>query len=421
MPLLPPFQTPQIIHLQEIPPSERAAVTRGLMGLNPFLAPARVWDGGRLFEPSSGGIRELDQIQPPLRFGQPPKDMAWSFTFDVIEGAAYAWAFGDDRASGQKGRDLKEVRRTLYIYRNGGARWELWDTLQTTPEAFIGWVKPLEGGGYLLGGRFDDEEMRRADPLAVAQRNGHGKLVIHDTEEAGLGAPTFVWGTPERVLSADESQSYNYDRPRWMHNPKLLGTYDALLGAFSHQIRVPGHIVLVGRHLGIFIAISARTGKVERMAKLFKDLPDDAMTTPEAYEYGVLSVEPRPDGHLLIAARSEEAVVQSRTWKADLPPQEPVRLSFAEAFGKSAEDQGDLLEEKQDAADLARADEVREARLRHFPDLVWWDFDPDSGAFRHEPSPTGVPDKFPSVSALQAFTFRFKADGNLEIEPKVWK
>lgn len=421
MPFLPRFQTPRVIHLQGIPPSERAAMMRGLMDLNPSFAPAQVWDGGRLFETGSGGIKELDQIQPLARFGQPPRDMAWYFTFDVVEGAAYAWGFGDDRASGQKGRDLQDLRRTLYIYRNGGARWELWDTLQTTPDAFIGWVRPLEGGGYLLGGRFDDAEMHRADPLAVATRNGHGQLVIHDTEEADLGAPTFIWGTPERVLSVDEAQSYNYNRPRWIHNRELLGAYDALLGAFSHQIRVPGHIVLVGRHLGIFIVISARTGKVERVARLFDDLPEDAMTTPEAYEYGLLGVQPRPDGHLLIAARSEDAVVQSRTWKPDLAPPEPVRLSFTEAFGKSAEDQGDLLEEKQDAADRARAGEVREARLRHFPDLIWWDFNPDTGTFRRERAPDGVPEQFPSTAALRAFGFSFKPDGNLEIEPKEWK
>jgi hypothetical protein len=421
MPFLPPLQTPTIIHLEGIPPSERVAMMRGLMDLNPSFALPQVWDGGRLFETGSGGIKELDQIQPPARFGQPPRDMAWYFTFDVVEGAAYAWSFGDDRASGQKGRDLKEIRRTLYIYRNAGARWELWDTLQTTPEAFIGWLRPLEGGGYLLGGRFDDPEQHRADPLAIAMRNGHGQLVIHDTEEADLGAPTFVWGNPGKVFSADESQSYTYDRSRWMHNPKLYGAFDALMGGFSHQIRVPGHIVLVGRHLCIFIVISARTGKVERVARLFSDLPDDAMTTPEAYEFGVLGVQPRPDGHLLIAARSADAVTQSRTWKPDLPPPDPVRLTFTEAYGKSAEDQGDLLEEKQDAADRARAAELREARLRHFPDLVWWDFNPDTGAFRREQAPEGVLEQFPSTAALRAFAFSFKPDGNLEITPKVWK
>ncbi|HXC17987.1 MAG TPA: hypothetical protein VNV60_11150 [Holophagaceae bacterium] len=421
MPFLPPFQTPTVIHLKGIPPSERDAMMRGLMDLNPSFAPPQVWDSGRLFETGSGGIKELDQLQPPARFSQPPRDMAWYFTFDVVEGAAYAWAFGDDRASGQKGRDLQELRRTLYIYRNGGARWELWDTLQTTPQAFISWLKPLEGGGYLLGGRFDDPEQHRADPLASATRNGHGRLVIHDTEEADLGAPTFVWGNPENATSADEAQSYNYNRPRWMHDPKLYGAFDALLGPFSHQIRVPGHIVLVGRHLGIFIVISARTGKVERVARLFNDLPDDAMTTPEAYEFGVLGVQPRPDGHLLIAARSADAVTQSRTWKPDLPPPEPVRLSFTEAFGKSAEDQGDLLEAKQDAADLARAGELREARLRRFPDLVWWDLDPDTGAFRRERAPDGVPEQFPSTGALRAFAFSFTPDGNLEIAPKAWK
>ena len=421
MPFLVPLQAPAIIHLQGIPPSERDAMLRGLMDLNPSFAPPQVWDGGRLFEVGSGGIKELDQIQPPLRFGQPPRDMAWHFNFDVIEGAAYAWGWGENWASGQKGRDLQDLRRTLYIYRNGGARWELWDTLKSTHPEFISWLRPLEGGGYLLGGAFQSEVMGRCDPLAIAKNSGHGVTRILDTEDADLGAPTFVWGQPDQPLDASESHAENYNRPRWIHNRKLLGAYDALMGDFSHQFRVPSHIVFVGRHLGIFLVISSRTGRVERVARLFNDLPEDAMTAPEAYEYGVLGAQPRPDGHLLVAARSGDAVAQSRTWKPDLPPPEPVRLSFTEALGKSAEDQGDLLEAKQDAADSARASELREARLRRFPDLVWWDFNPDTGTFRRERGPEGVLEQFPSTTALRAFRFSFKPDGNLEIEPKVWR
>lgn len=33
----------------------------------------------------------------------------------------------------------------------------------------------------------------------------------------------------------------------------------------------------------------------------------------------------------------------------------------------------------------------------------------------------GAPEPFSSLAALQALTFRFKADGNLAVEPKVWK
>ncbi|MBS1785983.1 MAG: hypothetical protein JST24_11180 [Acidobacteria bacterium] len=421
MPFLVPFQTPTVISLKGIPPSERDAMMRGLMDLNPPFAPTQVWDGGRLFETDYRVIRELDRIQPSMALGSAPTDLGWYFNYDIVEGAAYAWSFGDERASGQKGRELHEIRRTLYVYRNGGARWELWDTLQAPKGAFIGWMRPLEGGGYLLGGRFEYAEMRRADPLAVAKSNGHGKLMIQSTEDVDFGAPTFVWGRPSEVVPPKDVAPGINDSPRWFPNQKVIGAFDALSSSFARPIRVPSHIVLVGRHLGIFIVISARTGKVERTAKLFGDLPEDAMSNPEAYEYGVLGMEPRPDGHLLIAARSGDAVAQSRTWKPELPPPEPVRLSFTEAFGKSVEDQGDLLEEKQDAAQVARASEAREARLRHFPDLVWWDFDPDTGAFRQERAPEGVPEQFPSTATLKAFKFSFKPDGNLEIEPKVWK
>ena len=79
------------------------------------------------------------------------------------------------------------------------------------------------------------------------------------------------------------------------------------------------------------------------------------------------------------------------------------------------------MEAKQDEAALAHAQQAKEARLRAFPELVWWDFDPGTGTFRREPPPVGVPDKFPSLAALSAFRFTFNADGNLDIEPKVWK
>lgn len=418
MPFVPPFQTPPVVRLGPLTEISREAASESFAN-PPTGALPQLWADGRLFQIGAYAIKELDRVQPPLDFGKCPNDLAWYFDYDLVEGAAYAWAFGDDRAPGQKGRDLKELRATLYIYRNGGGQWELWDTIRMTPDHWITWLRPLEGGGYLLGGRFNDAEMHRADPLAIAKRNGHGKLVIHETEDVGLGGPAFIWGTPDVPSDAGEAQAYNYNRPRWMRNPALIGPLSAL-SPFARQYRVPGHLVFVGSHLGVFIVINARTGSVERTTRLL-DLPKEADAQPLAYEQAVLGVQPRPDGHLLIAARSAEAVQQSRTWKPDLPPPEPVRLSFSESLGKSPEEQGEAMEMKQDQAKLDRARQAQEARLKAFPDLVWWDFDPDTGAFRQEPPPEGVPDKFPSLAALQAFSFAYKPDGNLEIEPKIWK
>ncbi|MBS1785741.1 MAG: hypothetical protein JST24_09970 [Acidobacteria bacterium] len=418
MPFLPPFQTPAVVRLDAgtryVPPKGSESFANPPEG-----APPEVWADGRLFLLGNYAIQELGRVQPPLAFGKGPNELAWYLDYDLVEGAAFAWAFGDDRAPGQKGRDIKEVRSTLYIYRNGGDRWELWDTIQTTKDAWINWLRPLEGGGYLLGGRFNDAEMHRADPLAIATRNGHGKLIIHETEDVDLGAPAFVWRTPEPLPAGEGPQLPDANRPRWMRNPALIGPLSAL-SQFGWQFRVPGHLVLVARHLGIFFVINSRTGRLERSARIF-DLPKDADAEPLAYETGVLGVQPRPDGHLLIAARSADAMQQSRTWKPDLPPPEPVRLSASEAFGKTAEEQGEAMEMKQDQAKNDYEAQAREARLKAFPDLVWWDFNPDTGTFRQEPPPAGVPDKFPSCAALRAFTFAFKPDGNLEIEPKVWK
>ncbi|MBS1766698.1 MAG: hypothetical protein JST05_04745 [Acidobacteria bacterium] len=412
MPFLPPQQQPVIVHLEE-----RSRLEHGISDRQSFRETAQTWDGQRLFETGYGTLREVDHLQPPHDFGKAPADMAWYLTYDVVDGVAFAWGFGDDRASGQKGRALKDIRSTLYIYRNGGARWELWDTLKAPEDAGISWLRPLEGGGYLLGGRFPDDTMHRQDPLAIARSNRHGRLLIQRTEEVDSAVPAFIHGRPSDVLPPSALVPGVNDQPRWFPNPKAF----AFINAFGTEtIRVPGHLLFIDLHLGRFLVVDSRTGEVERQAHLF-DLPEDAPLQAMDYEWAILGAQPRPDGHILLAARSAEAVQQSETWKPDLPPPEPVRLSASEAFGKSPEEQGEAMEMKQDAAEKARAREAQEARLRAFPDLVWWDFNPDTGTFRQEPSPIGVPDRFPSLAALQAFQFAFKPDGNLEIEPKVWK
>lgn len=412
MPFVPPFQQPVRV-VYKLDDRERSA--HGISDRQSFREASQLWADGCLFETGYDTFRTLSQ--PHKDFGEPPRDMAWHFTFDFVDGAAYAWGPGENWASGQKGQDLKELRSTIYIYRNGGDRWELWDTLKGLPYGTVAWLRPLEGGGYLLGGRFPDEEMHRQDPLAIVRGNGHGKLVIHETEEIDPDQPAFLHGRPSDLLPPREVLPGINNQPRWFPNPKAF----AVFGGFGNQtIRVPGHLVFIDLHLGRFLTVNARTGKVERQTTLF-DLPTDAAMAPMDYEYAILGVQPRPDGHLLIAARSAEAVQQSRTWKPDLPPPEPVRLSFSESLGKSPEEQGEAMEMKQDQAKLDRARQAQEARLKAFPDLVWWDFDPDTGAFRQEPPPEGVPDKFPSLAALQAFSFAYKPDGNLEIEPKIWK
>ena len=413
MPPLPlPQQPSAIIYRLD----DRMRLEHGISDRQSFRTASQLWDSGRLFETGDGVLRELG-LGKAQAFGKAPTDLAWHLTYDLMDGAAYAWGFGEDRASGQQGRDLKDIRSTIYIYRNGGARWELWDTLTVPPEAAITWLRPLEGGGYLLGGRFPDEEMRRQDPLAIARNNGHGRLIIHETEEIDPDHPAFLYGRPSEVLPARNRVPGINDQPRWFPNPEALGFH----GAWGTQtIRVPGHLVFIDLHLGRFLCVNARSGQVERQAALF-DLPEEALKAPMDYEFTVLGAQPRPDGHVLVAARSEEAILQSPTWRPDLPQAAPVRLSASEAFGKSAEEQGEALEMKQDEADRARAQQAKEARLKAFPDLVWWDFDPGTGAFRREPPPLGVPERFPSLATLNAFAFRFKPDGNLEVEPKVWK
>ncbi len=412
MPFVPPFQQSSRV-IYTVDDRERAA--HGISDRQSFRETSQLWADGRLFESGYGLLRE--NRRPAKDFGRPPQDMAWYFTYDLVDGAAYAWGFGDDRASGQKGQGLKELRATIYIYRNGGTRWELWDTLKGLPYGSVAWLRPLEGGGYLVGGRFPDEEMHRQDPLAIVRENGHGKLIVQETEEIDPNQPAFLYGRPSDLLPSHEVYPGVNDQPRWFPNPNAFGVYN---GFDSQTIRVPGHLVFIDLHFGRFLTVNARTGRVERRNGLF-DLPKDAVMDPMDYEYAILGVQPRPDGHLLIAARGADAVQQSRTWKPDLPPPEPVRLSFTESFGKSPEEQGEAMEMKQDQAKLDRAKQAQEARLKAFPDLVWWDFDPDTGAFRQEPPPMGVPDKFPSLAALQAFRFTFKPDGNLEIEPKVWR
>jgi hypothetical protein len=58
---------------------------------------------------------------------------------------------------------------------------------------------------------------------------------------------------------------------------------------------------------------------------------------------------------------------------------------------------------------------LNRASVVRFPEILWWDLDPDSGQFTEEPAPKGAPSKFDSLEAITKFKFRIDINGSVKV------
>lgn len=122
----------------------------------------------------------------------------------------------------------------------------------------------------------------------------------------------------------------------------------------------------------------------------------------------------RPEGTLLLATRSEDAVKKGMALAGNDEPLRPGAMPDSVRF-QGAEAQGQWERDQVMAQFRARSEQgagrVREA----FPEVLYWDLDPETGRLTRCPPPQGAPSRLLSEEAERTFTFRFRADGSFSL------
>lgn len=264
-----------------------------------------------------------------------------------------------------------------------GMKWEsagVWRQPWFAGAAFT----PLDDGRFLAlvsgpprqtaDGRKAPEHL--AHPYFILEEK-HGRLVEVAWMEPGLKKPLF---TGTQVRGEPSGKFLNY--PNFQYAP----------GGF---VRSGSWIIHVWMPTGLICVFEAKTGRLARTAWIRGPFDEDSLTKGRV-GWVVAGYQVRPNGNLILAVREEAAIIAA---------QSPVLSPL-----------GGSPESDQRAIDRY----LREAteRMKLYPNIEWWDYDPETGELNRESSPEGAPKKLDSIQALVQFRLRYRADGSLQFLKK---
>ncbi len=222
---------------------------------------------------------------------------------------------------------------------------------------------------------------KKFSPYAIGEINDNGFLRVTELVDLDLKEPL--------VISVPPKAGDNL--PKGEFNPK----YSALLAMLitNPLIRYPGGLALLARRPGYIWLFDDQTGALRRSIRLFSGVTEEKLGPPHQLEWAILGCQPRPSGHLLIASRDEGAV-----------------LSAMDAYPTKKN-----LKYLDNAAQQKINIEQDQANLSRWPTIRWWDVDPATGTITEEQPPLNVPDRIWDLQIFHNFRFRFKPDGNLQV------
>lgn len=296
--------------------------------------------------------------------------------------------FHEGRFWGLKSIDLPDGRVRLDLYSSLDAvHWsqELSISKQI-PEGRIYRILPVKGDTFLLVSSKTFIKGEATSPFALAKRDGKGGLKFGALLDLGLKYPWFTRanGTGFVIPSV----------PGWEFNPKLGRL---IFGVSANFLRTPDAILLPEMATGLMWILRTDTENPKlTCVRIFDALKDEVLVGTWNFEWAVLGIQSRPNGHFLIASRTLEAVLHSREEEKQLKP---------------------ITSPQGEAQDAQRAREVAQDReVLQFPQVEWWDLDPANGAIKPEPTPPGAPFELRMAGMVRAFRFRYEPIERIVVE-----
>ena len=306
---------------------------------------------------------------------------------DCLDGTMYA--FGTIKEMDPKNKDDAFTRHILW--RREGEVWVIDAMIEALRAVFFP-IIPLKNGKYLLPAtRPIIEDDNGFHLFGIYRKNKKNQLELEKTL-------TEVFSKPHWAKTGGQSHS--------IQERTKTGLY--------YFCRTDTKIVVHFPYVGWFFVFSPEDGRFLRKARVFIDVTEEAIKSGKEFGPVGLGFEPRQDGRIVFATMSKEFVLLGM----ELFPPPP--------FKDEDLHKGDTLNEY-----LKNYKEVEDKRIKKWPQVLWWEFDPDTGKFDRIPTPEGFPDKLKGRDDAWNFYWRIRADGTLvrfdrftdEIEPpkKKWR
>lgn len=213
----------------------------------------------------------------------------------------------------------------------------------------------------------------KVSPFAIGRMNQGGNIETLELTNLGFPKPLLVKTRADRFAL---DPAYEYLHTAILHPSPFVPLRDGF--------------ALVADQVGVFWIFDGK-GRMRKRIKLYNSVSEERLAQRDSLEQAVLGCQPREDGQILIASRTEEAVLNARR---QFPRDESL-----EAF--------------RDPEARKEAARQEQKSLEAFPELKWHLLDPDAGTVNPCDPPLKVKDHFDEVSEISRFKFRFLPNGNL--------
>lgn len=186
-----------------------------------------------------------------------------------------------------------------------------------------------------------------------------------------------------------------------------------LVGFQSKFVRGRNHLAFVNAKAGRLILFDVNK-KSSKYIKIFPDHPDAEGWTPKLFdlEYVILGIQSTGDGHFTLATRSQEAMLKAREAERATGHN---RVNVPRTGDKDQEREV-LREALKNPRRLEQAESSAKVGAVIYPEILWWDLDPESGKLTRKIPNTGIPESIHEVDRLKQFRFRTNYQGDIEMD-----
>jgi len=331
---------------------------------------------------------------------EPPKGKAWRL---ALPGRGRLKAVTDSEVLASK----RTAEGTWMLWRTRNLKtWEKAGFIKEDESRFLS-AYPLKNGKYLITRavmpfRAGDQ---RSYVALYRPKEGTDELVFDRPVDLGL----------DIILPAGKDPL----APSQMATARP-GFEDAVSELLTpHLLSFPGGCALVVQSLGKVLVFDDETGSLRRTNTLFSSI-DDPRKPGDLLERAILQHRALPGGRILLATRSEDAILNARRIfqdhlaKAPETPTPP--LPRFKEDGKSINPAWEEAQFRSAQARFKAQEGVRKQALEAFPDILWWEYDPDTGDFIKLSTPLGLPGRLWNWDSLKSFSFRINRQGKPEPE-----
>lgn len=248
---------------------------------------------------------------------------------------------------------------------------------------------PLENGKFFLMAHLEPfAKGEKASIFAIATVDDKENLALDELLEPGLSKSVCVKEPAQPGLLT----------PGFM----VRNEYQALIQATldpCNPICYRGGFAVVSRETGHMFCFSGKTGRLRRIIQIHSSLDENAFARPTLdLDQAILGLQPRPDGRIFLASRTEEALTEA--WKL-----------FKSTSVETVQMTNPQWSEHTQQVFKNNVQTKTQQLLAH-PEVLYFQADPETGDVFLDDTPPGLPSRLWDLATFRQFRFRMTQSGH---------